>query len=103
MDIRRDLRRGAVHLQARIAIGGRLLIYLYRCPEPGRLAGDLAELCREGLRERDEGGFNRLRLVVSMDPASEARETAEAIFHSLAGRDDRVHLHLLDSREGLEL
>jgi len=79
----------------RLVVGERLLIYLLEGPA-GRVApADVARLAGRGLAERNERGFNRFRLVVEWDrPVQEPGEFV-ASFSSVAGRDDRAHLHVI--------
>jgi hypothetical protein len=80
----------------RLAVGGRLLVYLARVarlPDPAASVRRMAEAGRE---ERDAGGFNRFRAVLVADspedlPAAVLRAFAEAV-----GGDARCHLHVVD-------
>lgn len=84
-----------VRLISRIGIGGRLLIYMM---EPPADDDTFRSVITAGLRERDERGFNRLRIVlVKEDREGEPEDLtgtsgAGAVFASLAP-DDRIHLH----------
>lgn len=80
----------------RIAVGGRLLIYLAPLPHAMRAASGLGAWVAAGLAERDGRGMNRLRLVVVLDdPSPEAVALIESAFRELPDLDDRVHLHVL--------
>ncbi len=83
-------------IRRRIAVGGRLLIYLVEAPDAMRAASGLAAWVKTGLAERDGRGMNRLRLVVALDdPRPEAVAMIESAFRWLPDLDDRVHLHVL--------
>jgi hypothetical protein len=80
----------------RIAVGGRLLIYLVWVSDAMRAASGLGAWVAAGLAERDGRGMNRLRLVVVLDdPSPEAVALIESAFRGLPDLDDRVHLHVL--------
>jgi len=89
----------------RIALGGRLLIYMAETPVgEDAVSWVLARLgtwVAAGLAERDERRMNRLRIVVGLDdPTREWALAIETAFSQLpdlagAGPDPRVHLHSL--------
>ncbi|WP_295456954.1 hypothetical protein [uncultured Thiodictyon sp.] len=80
----------------RIAIGGRLLIYLIPITEAAMAVAHLDEWLAAGLAERDRCGMNRVRLVLSHDALAAAEGQAiEATCARLSMPDDRVHLHLI--------
>jgi hypothetical protein len=75
----------------RIAIGGRLLVYLVAGVVSDEEVQSLLEF---GTRDRDDGGFNRLRLVLLDLPAGR-RDSVTARFEEFAGSHEKLHLHLL--------
>jgi hypothetical protein len=85
--------------EIRLEVGGRLMIVVV---EDLRLIEDpraLAALVERGLRERDERGFNRLRVVVArtgaaLDEAGIVRE-----LQGLGVTDDKTHLHFVAAGE----
>ena len=80
----------------RLFIGGRLLIYLIPLTEPTAALDWIGDWIAAGLAERDRRGMNRVRLVLGHESMSPAETTAiESAFTRLAGRDERVHLHLI--------
>jgi hypothetical protein len=84
----------------RIAIGGRLLIYLIPIADPASAVEHLGDWLAAGLAERDRRGMNRVRLVLSHDALAAADAQAiEAAFARLPAPDDRVHLHLIPSAD----
>jgi hypothetical protein len=87
---------GLPEIRRRIAIGGRLLIYVV---EVGDGVPDVAQLSHwvtAGRAERDRRGMNRLRLVVSLnDPTPPSVTVIEDAFSRLQGLDERIHLHVL--------
>lgn len=93
----------------RIAVGGRLLIYVVDAKDLGMAAMRLGAWVSAGLAERERRGMRRLRLVVTLeDLTPESVSTLESVFSRLPelsqtrhGPDGpRVHLHCLP-REAL--
>lgn len=79
----------------RIAVGGRLLIYLV---EPGAAwpqTARLREWVERGTAERDRLGLNRFRLVIAADDRDAAAGCSEPLGAPLTGNDERAHLHLI--------
>lgn len=79
----------------RLVVGDRLLIYVLQGPGKGVAPSGVAGLAGRGLAEREERGFNRFRLVVEWDGPARAPGELVASFASVAGRDDRAHLHVI--------
>jgi hypothetical protein len=79
----------------RLLIGRRLLIYILECDEPATLLAALPVLVEKGKAERDDHGYNRLRVVVATDQPVSIEHEAEALFSSLGNVDENVHLHVL--------
>lgn len=80
----------------RIAIGGRLLIYLIPIAEPAVAVARIKDWAAAGLAQRDRHGMNRVRLVLGLADATPAASAAiAAAFAQLPAHDDRLHLHLL--------
>lgn len=80
----------------RIDVGGRLLIYLVESDTPDQVRSRLPDWIAAGRAERDAAGMNRLRLVIALphdDPA--ALEPIRDAFATIAGTDERLHLHIL--------
>ena len=87
---------GLPEIRRRIAVGGRLLIYLAEVRDGPRAAGRVGDWIAAGVAERDRRGMNRLRLVVALEaPTPVAAAAIEQTFLGLRGLDDRVHLHVL--------
>jgi len=80
----------------RIAIGGRLLIYLIPLTAPALAVARIGDWAAAGLAERDRQGMNRVRLVLGLADATPAATAPIAsAFAQLPVRDERLHLHLL--------
>jgi hypothetical protein len=98
---------GLPEIRRRIALGGRLLIYVAE-PEgaaamvSGAIRHRISSWVAAGRADRDRRGMNRLRLVVVLDdPHSDAVQAMEDAFADLpelaqAGPEGaRIHLHCL--------
>jgi hypothetical protein len=79
----------------RVAVGGRLLIYLLAVADPDALPGRLPPILEAGREERDRGGFNRLRVVVASADPQTLEGLCRAPFDRIRAGDERMHLHLL--------
>lgn len=83
----------------RLSAGGRLLVYLISAEAPGDLEARVMTLLRQGVRERDGEGFNRLRLVVVGELSGQDGDSLRKRFAEEAGSDERLHLHTLSQAE----
>ena len=78
-----------------LAIGGRLLVVVC-LPERWRdVSRQLRELVHQGRQVRDQGGYNRFRLIVPTVERGAACQELETRFSVLAGADQRGHLHIV--------
>ena len=93
-----DLSRGDL-----IAIGDKLLVYIVKASDGEVLAGMLQQLFNLGREKRDEGGFNRFRLVVSTSETQSTRETLTRRYEALEDLDERLHLHVIGVEQLLGL
>ena len=83
-------------IRRRIAVGGRLLIYVAEAADATLAAARMADWVASGIAERNGRGFNRLRLVVTLDePTPDSVAAMEDAFARLPGLDERVHLHVV--------
>ena len=96
MECRSDTKIEGVPLRARIDVGNRLLIYVYKWDLSGSLQEILPRLVDMGTRERDELGFNRFRLAIAVESPGDL-EDAEMLFKSVA-KDDQVYLHIIPEK-----
>ena len=98
---------GFPEIRRRIALGGRLLIYLVE-PEctaaqvPEKIADRISVWVAAGREERDRRGLSRLRLVVALDALDpDSVRAMEAAFSRLpelariGPEEARIHLHCL--------
>ncbi len=80
----------------RIAVGGRLLIYLIPTPDLVLATASLGAWAATARAERERLGMNRVRLVLGLtETAPGATAALEAAFAACPARDERLHLHLL--------
>ena len=79
-----------------ITIGGRLLIYIWEVNEPGQFKENFPAMLAAGQKERDERGLNRFRAVLATDKINQNIVAEAALYFSqFAGRDDRMHFHVV--------
>lgn len=83
----------------RLSAGGRLLVYLVATEPPGDLEARVMALLRQGVRERNGEGFNRLRLVVVGELSGQDADSLRERFAEEAGSDERLHLHTLSKAQ----
>ena len=81
----------------RIAIGGRLLVYLIEAEDPAEAVAGLPAWVSAGRAERDAADMNRLRLVVVTAQPETLAPVLHAVFETLSDRDERIHLHVLSA------
>ncbi len=93
---------GCPEIRRRIAIGGRLLIYVAQPADAGVALERMPCWVAAGRAERDERAMNRLRLVVALDGLTpeildllqtRLRRLPELIGSGTDGADPRIHLH----------
>lgn len=82
----------------RIAIGGRLLIYLVDGAPVDAVDRDIRGWILSGRIDRDGAGMNRFRLVIGLDglSGSHADRIKGAFAAACDEGDDRMHLHLVE-------
>jgi hypothetical protein len=94
VDAHRDLRVGEVPVSWRVAVGGRLLVYVLETGGGEDLGPLLLTLVPAALAERDRGGYNRLRLVLVGDGPDLVR-AGELAVEAAGLADPRLHVHAL--------
>jgi len=82
-----------------LEIGGRLLIYISHARDNNIIEESLGGIIEEGTRARDLLGFHRFRYCVAATSPEEAQGILEPLFTKLPIQDDRVHFHVVDSRD----
>ena len=79
----------------RLLVGNRLLIYIHETRTAKATTAAVSKLATQGRTERDDKQYNRFRLVIVADDPTELLPAARSSFASVAGTDDRAHLHIL--------
>jgi hypothetical protein len=93
-----------VHLDDRITlshklnIGNKLLVYIYHPVSIDEARNNLQRIFNIGIEERDEKGFNRIRVVVASDDTN-TKQAAYLASKKMKLPDDRVHLHIMDAKK----
>ena len=82
-----------------LRIGGRLLIVVTSASAASLAGPRLGQIVAEGRRARDDGKFNRFRLVVQGRNADEDRERLLRAFEAAPAIDEKTHLHVLEMDE----
>lgn len=82
----------------RLLVGQRLLIYIVNLPDVASLPSLLPSMIGAGKRERDEKGLNRFRAVIVTPTKEDLEPIATELFDAISGRDDRMHLHVIDKK-----
>jgi hypothetical protein len=96
IDVRRDVRLNSfITLDSSIIVGNRLLVYIADAGSAGCVEEHLPVLVAAGIKERDEKGLNRFRLVLVTEDPEVVRRFAERQFEELQGNDEKVHLHVI--------
>jgi hypothetical protein len=80
-----------------IIIGGRLLVYIWNVKGSEKLKENLFAMLETGKKERDERSLNRFRAVLATDTPLYVASRAQLYFSRYAGRDERIHLHVVSS------
>ncbi|MEW6052779.1 MAG: hypothetical protein AB1552_03175 [Nitrospirota bacterium] len=93
-----SLRVHDIVLRSRLNIGNRLLIYIAEIDDTDVIKEVLPILVDAGKKERNRLGFNRLRIVVAAHSPEKIRNAAEALFSS-ANKDEKIHLHIIDTAD----
>jgi hypothetical protein len=83
-------------LKNKINIGNRLLIYIVELKSLEDLK-QMPSLVEAGIKERDLE-FNRFRLVLVTENINRIKQAADALFKEI-DKDDRVHLHIIATKD----
>jgi hypothetical protein len=79
----------------RLVIGERLLIHVFEAQPAKATAAAISKPTTQGRTERDAKHYNRYRLVLASDHPIQLLDDARTSFESVAGTDNRTHLHIL--------
>ena len=94
IDCQTDININDITLKRKINIGNTLLIYITEMNSPEFLEEVMADLISKGKQERDDKGFNRLRIVLSSEKPDEIADKARTFFNKV-NTDEKIHLHIL--------
>lgn len=86
-------------LRHKIAIGNRLLIYVFTADDRNLVMDALPELVLIGKDERERRGYARLRLVIASDHPDTISGPVEKAFNALDSSDDNIHLHIIHAHD----
>ena len=90
---------GAGNFGGKINVGGRLLVYIISMDEKSGLREVINAALQQGVRERDEKGFNRFRLVLAASRPDELSSLAEQVFARSGEADGKAYLHVVSEAE----
>jgi len=82
----------------RMDVGGRLLIYVYKMERLTDVSEDIPELIQHGQRAKENGGYNRFRLVLVSDDKEGVAGVATKVFDTLE-KEENIHLHVIGEEE----
>jgi hypothetical protein len=86
-----------------MVIGQRLLIHLWETNDPTRIQTVLPWLVSAGRALRDHASLNRYRAVIVTDDLDSIGNVARRIFNRLEDRDEKIHLHVIDRQDVVDL
>jgi hypothetical protein len=93
-----EVRRGSTAIKScptdcELRIGGRLLVVVTSEPVDGLSGSRLEKVISEGRRARDDGKFNRFRLMVQARNAAEDKEKLLRSYEAVSCKDEKTHVH----------
>ena len=83
----------------RIAIGGRLLIYILETDDLSFVRTVLPKMLVAGKAERDEKGMNRFRVVLATKHVEDIDIISREIFEQFSEKDEKIHLHVVQKED----
>lgn len=83
----------------RIAIGGRLLIFILETDDLSLVRANLLKMLAAGKAERDQKGMNRFRCVIATDHVESVDLLSKEIFEQFSGKDEKIHLHVVQKED----
>lgn len=92
-----------IKLRNKINVGNRLLVYVADASSPSFVRSHMQELLAAGRKERDERHFNRFRLVLVTSNGSGVELIANKLFLGSPAVDEKVHLHLMDKLDVIDI
>ena len=98
IDCKNDVNINGITLKRKINIGNRLLVYVIAIDKTEFIDTVLPGLISKGKQERDDKGFNRLRIVLAHEKPAEIKEKSNDFFRKL-NADEKIHLHIVSLAE----
>ena len=83
----------------KVNVGDRLLIYIIPTDRESDIQRVINSALERGVAERDNKGFNRLRLVLVDASPDVLRSSAEQAFESSGYTDEKTHLHVVNESD----
>ena len=84
---------------SKVNVGDRLLIYIITMDGKLNTQEVINSALETGVAERDNKGFNRLRLVLVDASPDVLRSSAEQAFESSGYTDEKTHLHVVNESD----
>jgi hypothetical protein len=99
-----EVRRGSTVVKSipvdyELRIGGRLLVAVTSESVDSLSVSRLEKVISEGRRARDDGKFNRFRLVVRAQNAAEDKDKLLRSFEVVSVKDEKTHVHVVGMSE----
>jgi hypothetical protein len=99
-----EVRRGSTAVKScpadyELRIGDRLLIVVTSESAESLAGPRLEQVISEGMRARDDGKFNRFRLVVQTPKVAEDKKKLLPAFEAVAAKDEKTHIHVVAKSE----
>ena len=82
-----------------ITIGGKLLLYVWKVGSPDQLAEGIPAILASGKKARNELGLNRFRAILVTATPSTIKSQADLCFSKFRDLDEKMHLHVVSSRD----
>lgn len=81
----------------KVKVADRLLIYIITTDGKSDIQEVVDSALARGIKERDNNGLNRLRLVLVASRPDELRTVAVSAFNSSGYTDEKTHLHVVNT------
>lgn len=88
-----------IKLRKKIVIGKRLLIYIADADE--LKPEDLGKVITEGIAERNNMGYNRLRLAIVTSNVEGLSASYYTVFGCLTDKDEKTHMHIVTNEDAV--
>ena len=79
----------------KVKVADRLLIYIITTDGKSNIQEVVDSALARGIKERDDNGLNRFRLVLVASRPDELRTEAVSVFNSSGYTDEKTHLHVV--------